>query len=102
VTNKRLKELLEEHAKNEEDIANVAAPLYQRRNELVRELMPEFIKRKAPDCNGMLLAPLTLKYKDGTSYTLKPMYVSAQGQFKGAVHKNYGVELFTIVKKTKN
>ena len=96
----KLKDLLEEHSANEQAILTTAAPLYAKRNELVKQLLPMFIK-KNPDgiIDGVLQTPITIKFKDGKIFTLKPNYMSATGEFKGAIFKNYGVELFTITEK---
>ena len=93
------KKLLLQLDKVEEQIAEVAKPIYEKRQKLVNQLLPEFLKRKGKEVSGLLTSPLTVKFKDGQTWTLKPMYVDKAGQFKGAVFKNYGVPLFTITKK---
>jgi hypothetical protein len=96
----KFKDMLEEFSENERKIEAVAHPLYEKRNELVRKLIPLFLKRN-PEVveDGLIKSPISVKFKDGKIFRLQPNYMSATGHFKGAVFKAYGVELFTITEK---
>jgi tetrahydromethanopterin S-methyltransferase subunit G len=94
-----VKKLLMKLDRVEKKVEEVAAPIYQERQEILNKLLPEFLRRKGKDVVGLLTSPLTLKFKDGQAWTLRPMYVDKAGKFRGAVFKNYGVPLFSITKK---
>ena len=97
--NQELEGLLIEHSKVQKKIDTVAKQLYERRNELMRQIAPEIIRRKAGDVVGLPSAPMTIKFKDERSWVLKPSYVDKGGAFKGTVFKAYGVDIFTITEK---
>lgn len=101
MTLKKLKELLEAHSKVSKEIEEIAAPIYKRRTELLAEIIPALIEKKAPDTVGMLTSPVTIKFKDGRTWTMRPLYVNKGGEFKGAVFKNSPSEIFSLTEKQK-
>jgi len=96
----KLRQLLEEHSKNQMDIEAIAKPLYEKRAELVNQLLPYFLKRN-PEAveDGLIRVPISIKFKDGKIWRLQPNYMSATGHYKGAAFKVHGNELFTISEK---
>lgn len=97
--NQELRELLEEHSKVQAKIEKVAHKLYEKRNNLMRKIVPEIISRKAGDIIGLPTVPMSIRFKDGRTWTLRPSYTDKGGAFKGTVFKAYGVDLFTITEK---
>lgn len=95
----KLRKLLEEHSKVITDIEDIAVPLYRKRNDLLKKILPLMMEKKAPGVCGLLTSPLTIKYRDGRSWKLQPNYVYKNGEFKGAVYKNQGIELFTVTER---
>ena len=96
MTNKKLKELLMAHSEVVEEIKTVALPIYEKRNELMRQIVPAFIEKKGKDVVGILTSPLTIRFQDGRNWTVKPNYVDKAGTFKGTAFKANGVDLFSI------
>ena len=88
----KMRDLLEAHSKNELDIEAIAKPLYEKRNELVKQLLPLFIKRNPEGIvDGLLQSPISVKFKDGRIWKLQPNYVNKEGQFRGDVGKTFYV-----------
>lgn len=79
-------------------IEEVARPVYEEYNKAVVELIPEFVSRSKEEIQGILVAPITLAFKDGKSWTLRPTYVK-DGNLTNTSFKALGINAFTITEK---
>lgn len=96
----KLKRLIVEYLTNEEQIKEISNPLYEKRNELVSQIVPLAIKVKGIECpNGMLEQRIELNFKGGEKFLIKPTYLKADGTVKSSVFKVCGIPLFEIVEK---
>jgi hypothetical protein len=96
---KKLKALLGEFTENEAKIEE-AKVLYERRTELTAQIVDLAMKVKGIESSGGLLKErIPLSFKDGTNYEIKPLYINAAGEDKGAVSRVCTLPLFEILKK---
>lgn len=91
---KDMREKLERLTVLEKKIATEVKATYEEWNNLTAELIPEFINKK-PELSGLLTSPITIKYKDGRAWTLRPHYVK-DGVLTNVMFKNYGFNPFSI------
>jgi hypothetical protein len=96
------KQKLERVVELEQKIQDVVKPIYEEWNELSAEVVPEFIAKSGANISGLLISPLTIRFKDGSTYQLRPEYVSKEGYFKNVVWKAAGPAVFSIHKIVKD
>jgi len=95
-----LKEKIENVIALQKKIEEVAKPAYEEWHNALSEVVMIILTKtkKGQAINGIVTAPIELKFDNDSIYELRPNYVNKVGEFKNCVFKMSAGEMFTIHK----